>query len=254
MSANSPSSEDGLCLTDNALIEIFISYDRSVAERFIEGLSGSPSTSNTTGDPTSTQIVEALTLVYESLPASDKKRFDSLHDPGDNGVVSRFKHNSLLLKKADNGYVLCVFEIMVNTRHSCQPNAIVEWSQRCQAWRLLSLKDIEKGEKILICYLAGSFLKTVEERNKELQDRYSFTCTCPACDPNHPNNPNSVERRKQLKTYYDNLDMSKCMIGSGSQCKLENIDEASQSAVIQAYSYRALLEQEGIHDHRVAEA
>jgi len=68
---------------------------------------------------------------------------------------------------------------MVN--HSCEPNAVVVNDGPIVTLR--SLKAISSNEEIFISYIDNT--EPYSRRQKELKDRYFFTCTCVKCSKGH---------------------------------------------------------------------
>lgn len=77
------------------------------------------------------------------------------------------------------GLVLHPLAALVN--HSCNYNAFVRFDEDCRDHRLsiLALRPIARDEQIVVSYVDATNPRHV--RQKELQDRYFFTCECSKC-------------------------------------------------------------------------
>jgi hypothetical protein len=63
--------------------------------------------------------------------------------------------------------------------HACDNNAQKNWNQRIKRHTVHALRDIPQGEEITIFYLDRDSSR--ELRQKRLQDKFRFLCSCPLC-------------------------------------------------------------------------
>ncbi|KAL0728523.1 hypothetical protein Bca4012_024616 [Brassica carinata] len=62
--------------------------------------------------------------------------------------------------------------------HDCDPNAHIFWLQNADA-RLMTLRDVEEGEELRICYIDASM--GYEARQTLLSQGFGFCCNCLRC-------------------------------------------------------------------------
>lgn len=88
-------------------------------------------------------------------------------------IYNKLKFN--MFESLEGGYHL--FGLFSFINHSCAPNSIIIQLENMQ-FKLVALTDIKAGEEITVDYLGLVF----EERQKQLQDRYNFICSCGHCN------------------------------------------------------------------------
>lgn len=116
-------------------------------------------------------------------------------------LVCQFSCNSFTLADSDlNALGVCMHASMAMLNHACIPNAAVVFpfggaaKGGQQRWndgddkimQLVALRAIEPGEELLISYV--DLCDTVEERQKQLKQRYCFDCRCDLCCKSHAKN------------------------------------------------------------------
>ncbi|KAK8016757.1 hypothetical protein PG993_014946 [Apiospora rasikravindrae] len=62
--------------------------------------------------------------------------------------------------------------------HDCLPNCRFKWNSNLRKMTVHALRDIEPGEELTTTYIN---LGTYDERQKWLQEKFHFTCSCEAC-------------------------------------------------------------------------
>lgn len=72
-----------------------------------------------------------------------------------------------------------VFLEACRINHSCDNNAQKHWSQSIKRHTVHALRDIPKGEEITVYYLGLDSSRAV--RQKKLQDKFGFLCSCRLC-------------------------------------------------------------------------
>ncbi|TDL24151.1 SET domain-containing protein [Rickenella mellea] len=97
-----------------------------------------------------------------------------------NGIHIRFMRSRFLPHYAG------VFPSISRCNHSCGPNADSSFDEDTMSMRLFALRPIAAGEQVTICYVA-TFLTT--SRQKELKEKYLFTCECKHCKPTVASSP-----------------------------------------------------------------
>jgi len=80
-------------------------------------------------------------------------------------------------------WITGIFTLTAYMNHSCEPNAMVVSQEFVDAHiDLVAKRDILPGEEILISYIQGvQQQKSTNQRRRELQAKYLFTCGCSKC-------------------------------------------------------------------------
>jgi hypothetical protein len=73
---------------------------------------------------------------------------------------------------------LAMHPFLAKINHSCRPNTYVRFFPGCV--KVLPLEDIKEGEEITISYIEIN--NPLRLRQKELKERYFFTCQCTRCN------------------------------------------------------------------------
>ncbi|KAI3340842.1 hypothetical protein F4824DRAFT_497140 [Ustulina deusta] len=63
--------------------------------------------------------------------------------------------------------------------HSCDPNMLYESSVEGYSWTGTAVRDVAKGEELLISYMPNHSRK--KDREREARENWGFTCDCPRC-------------------------------------------------------------------------
>ena len=88
--------------------------------------------------------------VFERLPASEQRKFVSLHYPDRpdcNPGVSIYEANCFEMR---SGTCICLDASRIN--HSCAPNAHYSWNDDIKRETVHTVRDIAKNEKVTISY------------------------------------------------------------------------------------------------------
>ncbi|KAF9361825.1 hypothetical protein BGX34_006872 [Mortierella sp. NVP85] len=117
----------------------------------------------------------------EALSKKNKKYFYALHNAfadelsQDAGII---RTNALPLgPESSDG---AVYRVISRINHSCAPNANQKWNDRTNKEYIYAIKDIPEGGEILITYTSP--VMTRAHRQKDLQEKFRFTCRCEVCD------------------------------------------------------------------------
>ena len=86
--------------------------------------------------------------------------------------------------------------------HACDNNAQKNWNEKIKRHTVHALRDIEKGEEITITYLSP--LKNRKTRQKVLQEKFAFTCSCRLCCL-PPDQSHASDRRLEEINRLDNV-------------------------------------------------
>jgi hypothetical protein len=98
--------------------------------------------------------------------------------------------NALPIDANDIGGGLFLEACRIN--HSCDNNAQKSWIQRIKRHTVHALRDISKGEEITIYYLNSDSARAV--RQKRLQDKFGFLCSCKLCSLSEEESQQSDKR------------------------------------------------------------
>ncbi|KAG5926247.1 hypothetical protein E4U42_003487 [Claviceps africana] len=104
--------------------------------------------------------------------------------------------------------------------HACDNNSQPMWNERIQRHTVHALRDIRAGEEITITYIPP--FKNYQARQRELQERFKFTCSCGLCSlPEEQREVNdrraercedAYQRSTQLKHQFHLHAKSGCML------------------------------------------
>lgn len=72
------------------------------------------------------------------------------------------------------------FAVACRFNHSCVPNVHCAWNGRLKRQTIHALRDIAKGEELVVNYLAELAMPT-EARRRRLREGFGFECMCAAC-------------------------------------------------------------------------
>ena len=101
-------------------------------------------------------------------------------NPDLNGIV---KTNSIALgTDAVTGFSSphgALFPLVCRLNHACRPNARYVWREDLGKELVFAMRPIAKGEEITISYI-GKYAN-LAVRQKELYERFNFTCSCAMC-------------------------------------------------------------------------
>ncbi|KAF7193183.1 putative protein lysine methyltransferase SET5 [Pseudocercospora fuligena] len=130
---------------------------------------------------------EDVTRAFEALGASDKEKYMKLY-PGhlklDSTIHRIWRVNCFEVGGEECGIASCIRLKLAKINHSCVPNA--DWLEETSAGfpsiRLLALRDISKGEEILISY-NDELTRAMDTSNRRswLYRCFGFWCCCDAC-------------------------------------------------------------------------
>ncbi|KAF1842000.1 uncharacterized protein K460DRAFT_370009 [Cucurbitaria berberidis CBS 394.84] len=123
-----------------------------------------------------------LSQQVDSLSEAQRQSFLSLHNlyPYQNIVeqsLGIIRTNGLPIETNGIGGGIFLEACCIN--HSCDNNAQKNWNQRIKRHTVHALRDIPKGEEITVCYLGRDSSREV--RQKKLQDKFGFLCSCRLC-------------------------------------------------------------------------
>ena len=125
--------------------------------------------------------------------------------------------------------------------NSCVPNAYAGWNNRIKQHTIHAIKNIAKGEEILVNYHIGEGVS--REKRKAKHAFYGFQCDCPACDPETEFGKKSNIRRNLFATYEQQLrNISQKIIEEGG----------NQDAIDLNEKMIKLLEAEGLTSMKLA--
>jgi len=154
-------------------------------------------------------VVDAAAAVPQVLPqfhalSDDKKAVIlSLYDPGEQ---QNPKYSLLTDKEIErkvfrifeaNSIALCsheemninksgLYQTISKINHSCSPNVVWTWIKKDSSKSIKQvrvIKSIKVGEEIVASYLSrNDWFPTREQRIRELQRQWFFTCTCQVCN------------------------------------------------------------------------
>jgi hypothetical protein len=146
---------------------------------------------------------EAAEAAINALSPEKRKEYESLHNTHSNRVARNwgiFSTNVFQMTDDTCG----IFLQCSRFNHSCSPNARYSWNPQAKRLRIYALRDIARGDEILVTYLGGRnvYGSTRAERRVRLQLR-GFTCYCDVCT--QPDTVASDERRIRVKELWESI-------------------------------------------------
>ncbi|GAV76217.1 SET domain-containing protein/zf-MYND domain-containing protein [Cephalotus follicularis] len=109
-------------------------------------------------------------IVNNILPWSD------LQETAEN--ISKLEHNTVnILDSEMEPLGMGLYPLIAITNHSCVPNSVLVFEGKLAVIR--ALQHIPRDSEVSISYIDTA--SSTMTRQSELQERHSFTCTCPLC-------------------------------------------------------------------------
>lgn len=134
------------------------------------------------------------------LQENDRK-FKELSCPAPVSAKKRFDANNFEMGKNQRG----IFLKASRFNHSCRPNAYFAWNGTSRRLTIHAILDIPANTEIFLNYLPRDYLKPAAQRQEALREKYGFTCSCVACEPDAAFGTLSRERRSNMRTLDDNI-------------------------------------------------
>lgn len=121
-------------------------------------------------------------------------------NPTGDQTPSRFQFNRFQLSLPEERQA--IFYIASRLNHSCLPNAFFEWNPKSGHLTVYAIRDIQKGEEILVSYMNRDWHLTRHERQEALFDGHEFDCDCEACHQGPGLNALRAYGREQISTIW----------------------------------------------------
>lgn len=143
-----------------------------------------------------------ITQQVDSLTERQRQSFLSMHNlyPYKTAAEKYFGIiRTIGLAIEENGIGGGVFLEACRINHSCDNNANKGWNDSIKRHTVHALRDIPKGEEITINYLGHDSSREI--RQKKLQDKFGFLCSCCLCSlpaEQSQENDKRLERIDQL--------------------------------------------------------
>jgi hypothetical protein len=129
----------------------------------------------------------------EKFPECKRKDYPS--DALSGGEFLAIWHNNAFKTRPGEA---ALFLDAARLNHSCDPNCYPAWNPELGRLTLHAIREIERGDEILICYDIDRYLlKPRVERQRGLKDCFNFDCNCQACDLAHPYSQERDSKRVQ---------------------------------------------------------
>ena len=131
------------------------------------------------------QKLDDIEANLSSLSTEKRKTFFELSDcyqPNNPIALTIYQTNALPL--GPGSISNAIFPTIARINHSCLPNSHHHWNHREEKETVYAIKDIEKGEEILISYI-DTYLDR-EMRKSKLKDYFNFICACQLCSISDP--------------------------------------------------------------------
>ncbi|KAF9733861.1 set domain-containing protein 5 [Paraphaeosphaeria minitans] len=185
-----------------------------------------------------TTVHKWILKCLEKLDDEKRKAFYDLHNAHGGEVETALgiaRTNALPLgsNATEGGLFLGASRI----NHSCCHNAQNTWNANLNQLTIHAFKDIKEGEEICISYLDGS--EDYQTRQRDLQARFCFSCTCDLCSLSPSKRQRSDKRLNEI-TRLDEI------IGDGMSIVTTPI-----ACLYHARRVLELLKEEQIEDARI---
>jgi hypothetical protein len=145
---------------------------------------------------------ETIEAAINALAPEKRQEYESLESahPSEVGKYGTFAANSFQINADSAG----IFLQCSRFNHSCSPNARYSWNPEIKRLRIYALRDIARGDEILVSYLSSRnvYGSTRAKRQARLQLR-GFTCNCVVCT--QPDTVASDERRLRVKELWESV-------------------------------------------------
>jgi len=109
-------------------------------------------------------------------------------------LASIFCTNAVPAGNGSDVGLLC--PVISRFNHSCSPNALFHWIEHVEAEAVRAVCPIPTGSEICVSYI--DLEDSTLGRQQSLQDKFGFTCTCPACSLSGVAREESDARRERM--------------------------------------------------------
>ena len=149
--------------------------------------------------------------------SNEAKKFFADADQTEHQVYEMMRTKKTNLKPCKNVVIgLAIYPTASYFNHSCHPGL-----SRCFQGKQMVLKmlhPVRQGEEVSENYGYAFYLKTKNERRKELSARYWFECGCVACKQNWPlldKLPKSIETQNKDKIDEEHVEKAAVFMAKG---------------------------------------
>lgn len=119
---------------------------------------------------------------FHTLSASSQRAFLALRNCHDHLGARQLRSTTVRGIWRTNRVVAgdsdAVFETVCRIRHSCCPNARLDWDPDAGRMEARALKELKMGEEVTVAYV--DYNAPLEERRKRLEP-WGFVCVCVRC-------------------------------------------------------------------------
>lgn len=179
------------------------------------------------------QKIDQILQLSPSLPGEERQKVLSLHDPGvksihQENILSFFQQTGMeqegidgdmikfirislynTISVAEEGNVFgindsALYETISRVRHSCVPNCFWKWKKGdVYVKEFRALKDIRKGEEMVVSYLLDTFIPRNDRREK--LRNWDIDCRCKICSLEGDELSKNEDLRSKIKEQDENI-------------------------------------------------
>jgi len=151
-----------------------------------------------------------LAAIIDALPPTNQQDFFALSQCEQHGstksALGIWASNAYPTDTgSETGMCSSVFTLACRLNHDCRPNAHVCWNDNIGMQTVHALREIRKGEEVMVAYIGGDADGTRAARRRALQSKFSFVCTCMQCQLTGSHLEASESRQRRINKIIQRL-------------------------------------------------
>ncbi|KAG5946659.1 hypothetical protein E4U53_006538 [Claviceps sorghi] len=154
-------------------------------------------------------LLPSLCQQVEALSNDERHAFLSMHNirPFKNAAeqyMGIFVLNCLPAEEV--GEKRAIFLEACRINHACDKNSLNMWNDRIKRHTVHALRKIHAGEEITISYITPFMNR--QSRQRDLQEKFRFTCSCGLCSLPEKQSQESDKRLEQIQHLVQSIEQS----------------------------------------------